>query len=169
MHALVVERRVRAVVAEVVTGHVRIAGEPAGEVVQALAAAGRAGRRDLALYHEAIAAAARGDLLHRGRDIGHHPVHEIAARLIARHAHVIAANRLRHCRYVRVHAYQQERAGAVGHAAPGQVRVAVGGEAGGIAGGELTVDRRGVDQAVTAKLHLMLLTLPGNPIAPRPG
>jgi len=38
-----------------------------------------------------------------------------------------------------------------------------------LAGGELSVDRRTVDQAVTAQLHQMLLTLPGNPSAPRPG
>ncbi|KAG1254936.1 hypothetical protein G6F65_016837 [Rhizopus arrhizus] len=155
--------------AAVITGHVRIAGKPAGEVIQALAAAVRAGRRGLALHHEAIAAAAGGNFLHRGRDIGHHPVHEIAARLVTWHAHVAAADRLRHGRHVRVHAHQQARTGAGRRPAPGQVRVAVRGEAVGVAGGELAVDRRAVGQAVAAQLHCTLLTLPGNPGAPQPG
>src|SRR3546814_272725 len=48
VHAQVVRRRVRAVVAEPVATHVIAAGEPAGVVVQPLARAGRAVRRALA-------------------------------------------------------------------------------------------------------------------------
>src|SRR4029079_13826725 len=43
----VVPRRIRAVVAEVVAGELDVAGEPAGEVVDALARSVEAGHRDL--------------------------------------------------------------------------------------------------------------------------
>src|SRR5690606_9280108 len=58
VQALVVERRIRAVIPAVGAAHLRIAGKPAGVVVQALAGTGRAGRLRLAMRGEAVAAAA---------------------------------------------------------------------------------------------------------------
>src|SRR5690606_19542409 len=96
VHALVVERRVRAVITQVLAGHFRVAGEPAGVVIQALPRTGRPGRLCPATSHETIAATARGQLLHRYRNIGHHPVHEVGTRLPDGHAHVVPANGLGH-------------------------------------------------------------------------
>src|SRR3546814_307960 len=73
VHAQVVRRRVRAVVAEPVATHVIATGEPAGVVVQPLARAGRAVRRALAALVDAVAATAGGDLAHVGGDVGTRP------------------------------------------------------------------------------------------------
>src|SRR5690606_30762558 len=95
VHAQVVGRRVRAVVAEVVAAHVVAAGEPAGVVVQTLARAGRAGGRALAALVDAVAAAAGGDLAPVGGDGGHRPVDELPARVLDRDLHVLAAGQRR--------------------------------------------------------------------------
>src|SRR5690606_20134112 len=87
VQAQVVARRVGAVVAGPVAGHVRIAGEPADVVIAALAGAGRAGRVGLAADGDAVAAGPLGDLAHRGRDVGHHPVDELGPRLLDRNLH----------------------------------------------------------------------------------
>ena len=165
VQAFVVERRVRPS-AQVVTGHVRIACEPAGEVVQALAAAGRAGRFDCPSPRSRRCSCLRRSR-HRGRNVGHYPMHEITARLVARHAHVGAADRLRHGRHVRI----DTPAGTNG--CPPAHRSRPGADCGPVRSprhrGEFAVDRCTVGQAVAAQLHRRVLTLPDNPGAPRSG
>jgi hypothetical protein len=85
-------------------------------------------------------------------------VEEISARLIDRHVHVVAVGGFGHGRHVRIHAHQREAARALGHLVPGQVRIAVGGEAVGVATGELGRDQSPIGKTVTVDAHATLLS-----------
>src|SRR5690606_31160353 len=129
VHQQVVGRRERSVVAPPVTRQVRVAGEPAGEVVEPLAATARTVPARLATGGDAVAEGALGDLLHAGRDAGHGPVAEMGARQVGRDLHAFLAGQLRPRRCVRIQAQQGEGTRALRCAAPGEVRAAVGPEA----------------------------------------
>ena len=128
VHQRIIERRKRAVVAEVAPGQGGIAGEPAGVVVQALPRRAVGGRAGLAAGGEAAAPLAFGTAGHGGRQVHQQPVEEIHPRQIDRHltvrlVHVVAA-----AGHVEVVAHQHQRPGACRQVAPGQRGAQVVGE-----------------------------------------
>ncbi len=158
MHALVVERRVRAVVTGVVAAHLDVAREPAGVVVQPLARTGGAHRLPLAARRDAVAAAAGGDRAHVARDVRHRPVDEVRPGLFDRNLQVVATDRFGNGRRIGVDAEQRERLRAVRYIGPCQMRVAVGREPVRLPHRELRRDRTGILETLAPKAHVRLLS-----------
>ena len=155
MHARVVRRRVRPVIAEVVATHRRIAGEPAGVVVEATTAARIAAGR-LAARGDAIAAAACGDLVPVGGNVDDGPMNEIAARVRDRDVDARVGDQCAIGGRVGIDAQQGERLRAVRYLAPCEVRIAVAAEAilaVARAHREVGRDRLAVFEAVAVEFH----------------
>ena len=128
VQTFVIPRRTGAVIAVIVA----ITHE-SGVVIDALATAGGTCRRLLAALDHTVGAAAGGNFAHIGRNIGHHPVDEIDARQIVGDAAAGLIAVIEDTGHVVVHANQGEGPGAGRHLVPGQLWIAVGTEAHGLA------------------------------------
>ncbi len=124
----IVPRRTRAVVAVVIAGHLRIAGEPPGVVVDPVARVARRMGPRLAARLDAVGMLAARDPRRIGRKVDERPVEEVDARQRCRYhasllVHVVAARR-----HVRIVADERERARAMRQFGPREVGIAVGGQ-----------------------------------------
>jgi hypothetical protein len=125
----IVERRERPVVAEVAAGHLGMAGEPAGVVVEALARRLEAGhlhlRPALAARREAAAERTFGDPVATRRHVDEDPVEEVGARQVGRHLATGLVDVVTAARHVEVVADQRKRLRAGRDLAPLEVRIEV--------------------------------------------